>query len=140
MTYDAQMRIGSLEILTALAAVAVIASRPRVAGAAEGGALTPVKVQLRVLEPGGERLFESLCPLTIGRDRNAELVLSDPEVSRRHARLETRGNVVYVRDLQSSNGTYLNGRRIDAVIETREGDEIDVGTTRLQVERFEPWT
>ena len=140
MTYDAHMRIGSLEIVTALAAVALVASRPRFTSAAEGGALTPVKVQLRILELGRERHFEGMCPLTIGRDRGVELVLADSEVSRRHARLETRGNIVYVRDLHSSNGTYLNGRRIDAAIETREGDEIDVGATRLTVERFEPWT
>jgi hypothetical protein len=140
MTYAAQMRIGSLEIVTALAAVALIASRLRAVGVSEGGALAPVKVILRVIELGRERLFEGLCPLTIGRDRSAELVLADPEVSRRHARLETRGDVVFVRDLHSSNGTYLNGRRIDAAIETREGDEIDVGATRLRIERFEPWT
>lgn len=140
MTYAAQMRIGSLEIVTLLAAVALFASRPRFGGAAESGALAPVKAVLRVLELGRERVYEGVCPLTIGRDRSAELVLADPEVSRRHARLETQGTTVFLRDLHSSNGTYLNGRRIDSAIETREGDTIDVGATRLTVERFEPWT
>jgi hypothetical protein len=140
MTYVAQMRIGTLEITTALAAVALIASRARTLTRAETGALAPIKVVLRVLELGRERQFEGLCPMTIGRDRTAELVLADPEVSRRHARLETQGKTVFLRDLQSKNGTYLNGRRVDAAIETRAGDTIDVGATRLTVERFEPWT
>jgi pSer/pThr/pTyr-binding forkhead associated (FHA) protein len=140
MTALAHMRVGSLEIVTALAAVALAASRPRVTAEAEGGALTPVKVVLRILELGQERTFEGVCPLTIGRDRTNELPLSDSEVSRTHARLETQGNFVYVRDLQSSNGTYLNGRRITSSIEVREGDAIDVGGTRLTVERMDAWT
>jgi pSer/pThr/pTyr-binding forkhead associated (FHA) protein len=140
MTHLAQMKIGSLEIVTALAAVAAIASRPRAVSAEEGGTLAPVKVALRILERGRERAFEGLCPLTIGRDKGLELSLDDAEVSRRHARLETVGNTVYLRDLASSNGTFLNGRRIDSPIETREGDEIDVGTTRVVVEKLEPWT
>ncbi len=140
MTFAAQMRIGSLEIVAALAATVLIAARPRAGSAAEIAGLVPVKAVLRLVELGRERLFEGLCPLTIGRDKSVELVLTDPEVSRRHARLETQGGIVFVRDLESSNGTFLNGRRLRSAIETREGDTIDVGTTRLIVERLQPWT
>jgi hypothetical protein len=141
MSYVAQMRIGSLEITTALAAVALIASRPRAATANDVALPDPRKVVIRVLELGRQREFEGLCPMTIGRERTCELALGDAEVSRRHARLETQDGRVFLRDLRSKNGTYLNGRRIDdAVIEVREGDEIDVGATRLTLEKFEPWT
>ncbi|HEY5340120.1 MAG TPA: FHA domain-containing protein [Candidatus Aquilonibacter sp.] len=140
MTHLAQMRIGSLEIVTALAAVAVVASRPRAAIASEAGTLAPVKAVLRIFERGRERSFQGVCPLTIGRDKTVDLPIGDAEVSRRHARLETQGETVYLRDLGSSNGTFLNGRRIDSAIETREGDEIDVGITRIVVEKLEPWT
>jgi hypothetical protein len=141
MSYVAQMRIGSLEITTALAAVALIASRPRAATANDVALPDPRKVVIRVLELGRQREFEGLCPMTIGRERTCELALADAEVSRRHARLETQDGRVFLRDLRSKNGTYLNGRRIDdAVIEVREGDEIDVGATRLTLEKFEPWT
>jgi FHA domain len=140
MTFAANMRIGSLEIVAALAVAALIASRPRAGIAAEFGELTPVKAVLRLVEFGRERLFEGMCPLTIGRDMSADLVLTDPEVSRRHARLEAQGGIVFVRDLESSNGTFLNGRRLRSAIETREGDTIDVGTTRLIVEQLLPWT
>jgi len=136
----AHARVGSLEIVAALFAVAIVAARPRIRVAEEGGVLTPVQAHLRVMEVGNARHFEGTCPLVIGRGSDAQLVLSDPEVSRRHARLETQNGTVFVRDLGSSNGTFLNGRRLSSAIELREGDEVDVGTTRLVVEKLRPWT
>jgi hypothetical protein len=136
----AQLRIGTLEITTLLAVAAVVAARPRGSAAAEAGGLHPVKAALRVVEFGLERTVELLCPFTMGRDRSCELVLADAEVSRKHARLETQGGVVFVRDLESSNGTFLNGQRLTSAIEAREGDEIDVGATRVIVEKLAPWT
>jgi pSer/pThr/pTyr-binding forkhead associated (FHA) protein len=136
----AQAHVGSLEIVAALFAVAIVAGRPRVRSAEEIGVLTPVQARLRVLEFGAAREFEGTCPLVIGRAHDAQLVLSDPEISRRHARLETQNGTVFLRDLGSSNGTFLNGRRLTSAIELREGDEVDVGTTRLVVEKLRPWT
>ena len=43
-------------------------------------------------------------------------------------------------DLDSTNGTYLNGRRVREAIEVRPGDRIDVGTARLVVKDLMPWT
>jgi pSer/pThr/pTyr-binding forkhead associated (FHA) protein len=140
VNFTAHMRIGTLEITAMLAAVAFVAARPRGGSPAEIASLIPVKAVLRVVEPGRERSFEGLCPLTIGRDHSCELALADVEVSRKHARLEAQGGIVFVRDLESSNGTFLNGRRLDNAVELREGDEIDVGTTRLVVEKLQRWT
>jgi pSer/pThr/pTyr-binding forkhead associated (FHA) protein len=140
MTFAAQMRVGSLEITAALLAVAAVAARPSVAGVREFARNLPVRLGLRIIELGNERAFDARCPLTIGRARESGLVLSDPEVSRSHASLECEDGVVYVHDLDSSNGTFLNGRRITEPIEVRLGDEIDVGTTRLIVEELAPWT
>jgi pSer/pThr/pTyr-binding forkhead associated (FHA) protein len=135
----AHARIGSLEIVATLFAVAIVAARPRVRSA-DAGLLSPVETVIRVVELGRERRFEGTAPLLIGRDRDAQLVLADSEVSRRHARLETQDGTVFLRDLGSSNGTFLNGRRLTSAIEVREGDAVDVGTTRLIVERLRPWT
>ena len=140
MNFDAHMRVGSLEMVAALLAVAVVAARPRLRASQELGQVHPIRVELRVSELGGERRFEGASPLTIGRAPDVDLILTDPEVSRRHARLETHGKYVYVRDLGSSNGTFLNGRRITSAIEIRPGDEIDIGTTRVVVEQLKPWT
>ena len=139
MTFAAEMRIGSLEITAVLAAAALIAARPRRSDAAELAGLRPVTAVLRVYEFGRDRVYQGLCPLTVGRDRSCDLVLADSEVSRKHAAFETEGGIVFVRDLESSNGTFLNGHRLEGAIETREGDAIDVGATRLIVEKLQPW-
>ncbi len=136
--FDRQMRIGSLEITGALALVALLAARPRIRAAADIGALTPVHVDLEIRERGEPRAHQARPPFELGRSKEAEIVLSDPEVSRRHARFESHNGVVYVEDLKSRNGTFLNGRRVNEAIEIREGDEIDVGTTRLVVTSIGP--
>lgn len=131
--FDRQMRIGSLEITAALALVALLAARPRIRTAADVGALTPMRVDLEIRERSTRRAHHARPPFEVGRTKGADLVLADPEVSRRHARFESHNGVVYLEDLRSRNGTFLNGRRVKEAIEIRDGDEIDVGTTRLVV-------
>jgi hypothetical protein len=131
--FQRQMRIGSLEITAALAAVALLAARPRVRAAAEIGALSPMEVDLEIFERGARRSYRGRTPLELGRAGDADVVVRDPETSRRHARFESQQGVVYVADLGSSNGTFLNGRRVSEAIEVRAGDEIDIGNTRVVV-------
>lgn len=138
--FDAQMRVATLEITGILIVVAALGVRPRVRVAADIGRLHPMRVGLLVREPGRERAFAGRPPFEVGRARDLDLVLRDPEVSRRHVRFETRSGVVFVDDLSSSNGTFLNGRRLRGALEVREGDRIDVGTTRLTVSEVAPWT
>jgi pSer/pThr/pTyr-binding forkhead associated (FHA) protein len=97
-----------------------------------------MQLDLDVRERGASRSFRGRPPLELGRDKGAEIVLHDPEVSRRHARFESHEGFVYLEDLKSSNGTFLNGRRITEAIEIRQGDEIDVGTTRILVTSVRP--
>jgi pSer/pThr/pTyr-binding forkhead associated (FHA) protein len=55
--------------------------------------------------------------LTIGRGSDCDLVLDEPEMSRRHAMIENSGDVIYLRDLGSANGTFVNGVQVrDAVL------------------------
>ncbi len=140
MSALASLRIGTLEITAALFAVAFVAGRPRARDEAEKGRLGPVRLFIGIEERGAHRAYEGLAPFEIGRDKEAALALADPEVSRRHARFELRDGIVFVRDLESKNGTFLNGRRVDEPIEVRLGDEIDVGTTRLRIEDLRTWT
>lgn len=65
-------------------------------------------------------------PLTIGRDQSAGLVVSHPLVSRRHCRLTQRDDYLWVKDLDSANGTFVNGKRI-AEVPLRPGDKLTVG-------------
>jgi RND superfamily putative drug exporter len=64
----------------------------------------------------------------IGRDEDCDLVLTDEGVSRRHAELSvTADGAVVVTDLGSSNGTFVNGREIEAPVELRSNQDLRVG-------------
>ncbi len=70
---------------------------------------------------------------TIGRGGEASFALSDPSVSKRHAVVEIQGPVYTLIDLESLNGTFLNGRRLVSGGRERVKhlDEIQVGDTRM---------
>jgi pSer/pThr/pTyr-binding forkhead associated (FHA) protein len=61
--------------------------------------------------------------------------MSHPTVSRRHARLTRTENGWKLRDLASSNGTYLNGARITEIADVHPGDEVWLGSVRLRLVR-----
>ena len=63
----------------------------------------------------------------LGRDLANEIAISDPEISRRHARFFLRDENIYVEDLGSTNGTFLNGERISTPQQLRSGDVITFG-------------
>jgi pSer/pThr/pTyr-binding forkhead associated (FHA) protein len=70
----------------------------------------------------------------IGRAPSCEIVLDDRNVSRRHAEIRRRGPVVVLIDLDSTNGTIVNGRRVREH-PLADGDRITVGNSRLTFER-----
>jgi hypothetical protein len=73
--------------------------------------------------------------LILGREHStADLVIPDPGVSRRHARIQPHNGTVILEDLNSSNGTYVNGSRISGPVELATGDEVQLGDTVLGIE------
>jgi predicted component of type VI protein secretion system len=69
---------------------------------------------------------------TIGREE-CDIILTDPDVSRRHAAIRLEGEAVAIEDLGSTNGTYVNGERIGAPRSLRDGDEVKIGSTVWRV-------
>ncbi len=68
----------------------------------------------------------------LGRGPLADLELKDPAVSRRHALVSWAEERCFVSDLQSGNGTYVNGERVRDPVQLGEGDEVRVGSTCLE--------
>ena len=93
---------------------------------AEGAAL--------VIRSGGGRSGESFAVagerMTIGRSPDAEVFLDDVTVSRNHALLVRRRDGLYIDDLGSLNGTYVNRRRIESH-KLVDGDELQIGKYKL---------
>lgn len=143
MNLAAHLRVGSLEILIALAVFGAIVRGWRAGVPAVRRHPRTVRLQLKVHDSPGVvgaardvavTLGDGLPAAVIGRSSAAQVGLLDPEVSRRHAQLDLTRGVVYLSDLGSANGTFLNGNRLkNEGIEVRPGDDIDVGTTRITV-------
>jgi pSer/pThr/pTyr-binding forkhead associated (FHA) protein len=107
----------------------------------ETGELTPVDLEpvvadgaALVIRSGGGRSGESFTiageRMTIGRSPEAEVFLDDVTVSRNHALLVKRRDGLYIDDLGSLNGTYVNRRRIESH-KLLDGDELQIGKYKL---------
>ena len=71
--------------------------------------------------------------VVIGRSRECDIVMADPNVSRQHAELRREGDGWAVVDLGSTNGIKVNGRRVDAA-PLSDGDRITLGVTDMTFE------
>jgi pSer/pThr/pTyr-binding forkhead associated (FHA) protein len=68
-----------------------------------------------------------ISPLKIGRDDDCQLRTSHPYVSHRHCELLTEGDKIILRDCNSTNGTFINGQKVEQRAELHEGDRLNVG-------------
>lgn len=139
-----------LFFLRVLRAVWVETRRPVAAGGA-GGAVEadgreaardsrPRRAQLRlkVLEPASlqGRVYELGDELTVGRAAGCGVPLEDDTfASKVHARVFRRDGSLWIEDLGSTNGTFVNSERIGAPAQLRRGDRLQVGQTVLEVAR-----
>jgi hypothetical protein len=84
-------------------------------------------------EPGASIPLDAVN--SIGRDVNNSIVVDDSFVSAEHTLLTFRGRAWFVEDRGSTNGTWLNGQRIEGLWPLGFGDEIQVGQVRMRLER-----
>jgi hypothetical protein len=84
------------------------------------------------LEPG-ER-FDLFGGLSIGRSPEADVRIEDRFASGIHARVYSRGGTYYVEDMNSTNGTFLNGGRLNGEAELHDLDALRVGNTEFRFE------
>jgi hypothetical protein len=92
------------------------------------------RVQTALLVLDGNRLVVGPAGVTLGRSRQCDIVVDDPNVSRQHAEIRPRGDAWVLTDLGSTNGSLLNGRRIDGPEVIKPGDEIELGASVMKFE------
>lgn len=85
---------------------------------------------LVIAGPNAGEMFKVGVGGDVGRGADAEFHLTDTEISRRHARIRRAGDDVFVEDLNSTNGTFVNGEPV-RVRKLSDGDKIQVGTTTI---------
>jgi hypothetical protein len=86
-----------------------------------------------IVLPSGERFALTETTITIGRHPESNMVLADPNVSRNHAEIRPQGDRFVVVDLGSTNGSRVNGVRVDTQV-LEDGDELMFGNTRMRFE------
>lgn len=91
--------------------------------------------KLTVLEPASiaGQTYSLGDELTVGRAAGCEITLDDNYASQVHARVFTRDDQLYVEDLGSTNGTYLNRRKVSAPMVLSRGDQVQIGSTVMEL-------
>lgn len=122
------------EVSVSQSSVAVAGREPRRFGRRRGaGTKTPRGLQ--VLEPveWAGRAMAMAPHVTIGRDPDSTLPIADNYLSHQHARIVERDGDYLLEDLGSTNGTYLNGKRMTAPAPLRRGDRVQAGNLLVEV-------
>lgn len=73
--------------------------------------------------------------ITIGRDKSNDIVLNNPLISRFHGVIQKIKEDFYIHDLESSNGTFVNGKRVPKgkYLKIKASDIIEIGKTKLKI-------
>jgi pSer/pThr/pTyr-binding forkhead associated (FHA) protein len=102
----------------------------RASGTAKAGG------RLRVIEPPETKgqTYDLVDELTVGRAGGCQITLDDTYVSQLHARVFRRDGQLYVEDLGSTNGTFLNRKKVTAPIALRKGDRLQIGKTVMELQ------
>ena len=93
---------------------------------------------LRTLEGAEPPVTFRLLPgsiKTIGRATGADFIVDATMVSRVHCRLTAGAGEIELEDLDSTNGTFVNGKRVDKRARVKAGDRIGVGRVELEIEQ-----
>jgi pSer/pThr/pTyr-binding forkhead associated (FHA) protein len=115
-------------------AVAAVAPEPVKARRKRGRERAPAAPALRIVEPPelSGRTYDLGDELTIGRAAGCHITLDDTFVSQIHTRVFQREGQFLVEDLGSTNGTYLNRRKVSGPMALRPGDRVQVGNTVME--------
>jgi hypothetical protein len=93
----------------------------------EGGSMAQFRFVIRSGPVVGKVFPLEAQEIYIGREPTNMIVINDIQVSRRHAKMELRGSAYLIQDLGSTNGTFVNGRRLSGTQALNPGDTVELG-------------
>lgn len=127
--HDPELKAGVFEIDSAIEKQAA-ARRPAGPASAAAPRHQPARYQ-PILEIDGQRYSINAGSIILGRSSEADILIDDTGVSRRHLEIRTQNGGVYAVDLGSTNGSYVNGQRIRGEAELTDGSLITMGRSRI---------
>lgn len=102
-------------------------------------AAIPTGIELTLAHAGTIKTYRFGRRILVGRAPSADLCLADPRISRLHARIEMRDDGVYVEDLNSRNGTMVDGEPVTEPRRLEVDDEVTVGSAALVFRGVGAW-
>lgn len=90
----------------------------------------PTRLQ-PVLDIAGQRYSLNARAVVLGRSSEADILVDDTGVSRRHLEIRTEGGATHAVDLGSTNGSYVNGHKVNGSVELTDGSTITMGRTKI---------
>ncbi len=127
--HDPELKAGIFEIDSSIEKQDA-ARRPAGPAAPAAPRRQPTRYQ-PILEIDGQRYSINSGSIVLGRSSEADILVDDTGVSRRHLEIRARDGRIYAVDLGSTNGSYVNGQRVHGQAELTDGSTITMGRSRM---------
>ncbi|WP_247827594.1 FhaA domain-containing protein [Arthrobacter antioxidans] len=127
--HDPELKAGVFEIDSSIEKQTA-AQRPQGPSAPTAPRRQPTRYQ-PILEMDGQRYSINSGSIVLGRSSEADILVDDTGVSRRHLEIRAQGGRIYAVDLGSTNGSYVNGQRVIGQAELTDGSTITMGRSRM---------
>ncbi len=127
--HDPELKAGVFEIDSSIEK-RTVARGPAGPSAPAAPRRQPTRYQ-PILEVDGQRYSINSASIVLGRSSEADILVDDTGVSRRHLEIRAQDGRIYAVDLGSTNGSYVNGQRVNGQAELTDGSTISMGRSRL---------
>jgi len=127
---DDSQRPGAFEIVSKTEKSTGSPAPQQLANVPAAPAREPTRLQ-PVLDIAGQRYSLNAAVVVLGRSSEADILVDDTGVSRKHLEIRTESGTAWAVDLGSTNGSYVNGHKVNGSVELTDGSTITMGRTKI---------